>query len=48
MADLGFLNFDDVSSTPKPTTQELLAILTAEQELDILNGFAKKVKPPTA
>lgn len=38
---VGFTTFDEV--VPKPTTQELLASLTAQQKLGILNSFAKKI-----
>lgn len=44
MTNIGFTSFD-VKEDTTPTTQEVLALLTNEQKLFILDGFTNKVKP---
>jgi hypothetical protein len=39
----GFIHFDEVITPQKPTTQQLLLLLTAAQRGGILDAFAKKV-----
>ena len=42
---IGFDYFDTPPAPHVPTTQELLAKLTAQQKLAILDGFAKRIIP---
>jgi len=42
MTQLGFSYYDEVVNTA-PTTQEILAALTNDQKVAVLNGFANKI-----
>lgn len=45
MSTLGFTYYNEVTTTQEPTVVELLADLTGQQKVDILEGFTKKILP---
>lgn len=44
MARLGFTNYDD-PTPPEPTVPEILAAMSVDQKVAVLDGFAEKVLP---
>jgi len=45
MANIGFTYYDEFPVKPQPTLQELIAALSGQQKVAILNGFVKKTLP---
>ena len=45
MANIGFTYYDTIPVQPQPTTAEIVAALSGQEKIDVLNGFIKKIIP---
>ena len=45
MKNIGFTNYDSLPVEVVPTTAELVASLTTQEKVAILDGFSRKVPP---
>ena len=45
MKRIGFTYFDTIATHQEPTTAEIVASLTSQEKVAILNGFANKILP---